>query len=788
MVVGLSKLIKSDSSSFTVETSTSPFIVLHPVELLFSTLNAYVGEVNNVYGVDLIRGKILYEETLKKAASFGIRPVFTYNGLRERSYVDLQHIAKINSLLRKNYDAKELDVPSSEFNMGSDFFPASRTFSVNCLQNLGFPCVSAGYDWMPSCLGIALILDCPIAAMSSDYYICSRPISIPESLKSLTINELKYVNLRDKFYSVKSEGGRDRVVLNVYRPENSPLKSVPPASRTLIALLMNQYIIPKLPDVIKIEPRDEELYNDAKLRSVIDYVSKTNPIHVLKEVMELCADSGRADYVSKMILSYLELFCPDFAEASKLLSILGLNQGLPTIEPPPSRKKKLQGQENLSPSVFFEKAAKLLKGSGHEDTPFDFFYRWPKALIHLYRSGHLEKVYIAPLYDKLGVIFSASNEYLTELPHCFGPARVLRIMLYSLLAGVDEANGARFKLVGLKPNVRELCYEGLFSYKTYNVHIQPMYLPANCSTDDFLHTVLGFNCAPDIPEWSVALVVSCLLWHQQKPQHKNCQIRECPLILSTLLLALITHHTPECDLPALADHLDELKTVVKTELTQNNALPSSALEKEFLHGALELTILYNNYITLSNLLTVLQNPNVVPDFKSPVYDRFPQIHIAFPSLELLVGIACHLKTQEFPYNVTLRMWLVRAFRPMVNNISAVKALQQVVATFASLMQRISTMKLVFQEPKVDTSDPPNCFLSKEERTSKRVSSFRENRAHFEPCGISAAKSPPDSHPRTNLNKSQTPSSSKGGGRRQKKLGSYADRLTKRLEEMELNTS
>lgn len=670
--------------------------------------------------------------------------------------------------------------------MRSDFFPASRIFSVNCLQNLGFPCVSADYDWMPSCLGTALILDCPIAAMSSDYYICSRPISIPESLKSLTINELKYVNLGEKFYTVKSESGRDRVMLSVYRPENSPLKSVPPASRTLIALLMNQCIIPKLPGVIKIEPRDEEPYNDAKLRSVIDYVSKTNPIHVLKEVMELCADSGRADYVAKMILSYLELFCPDFAEASKLLSVLGLNQGLPTIEPPPSRNKKSQEQENISPSVFFEEAAKLLKGSGHEDAPFDFFYRWPKALIHLYRSGHLEKVYIAPLYDKLGVTFSAFNEYLIELPHCFGPARVLRIMLYSLLAGVDEANGARFKLVGLKPNVRELCYEGLFRYKTYNVHIQPMYLPANCSTDDFLHTVLGFNSTPDIPEWSVALVVSCLLWHQQKPRHENCQIRECPLILSTLLLALIAYHTPEPDLPALADHLDKLKTVVKTELTQNNALPSSALEKEFLHGALELTILYNNYVTLSNLLTVLQNPNVVPDFKSPVYNRFPQVHIAFPSLELLVSIACHLKTEVFPYNVTLRMWLVRAFRPVVSDISAVKALQQVVATFTSLMQRISTMKLVFQEPKVDISDPPNCFLSKEERSSKRVSSFRENRAHFKPCGISAAKSPPNSHPRTNLNKPQIPSSSKGGGRRQKKSGSYADRLTKRLEEMKLN--
>lgn len=777
MVAGLSKLIKGEPSSFTLEPLTSPFIVLHPVELFFNILNEYKGNVNNVYGVDSIRGKVLYERMLKEAANLGIKYVFIYNGLRERSYLDLQDTARHNAISRRNYNAEKFDVPSSEFVMHADFFPFSRAFSLSCLRDLGLPFVVAEYDWLPSCLAIALILDCPIGAMSSDWFLCSKPTSIPERFKSLTMNELKFVNLQDKLYTVESKNGRDRVMLNVFRPENSPLKSVPAGSRVLISLLMNQHIVPRLPSAVKIEPRKNESFTDAKLRSVVDYVSRTIPIYVLRDVIELYVDSGRADYTSKMILSYLEHFCPDFAVASQLLSILGLNQGLLAIEPSPSRNRQFEKRENLSPSDFFKLSAKLLKGTGHGDMPLDFFYRWPAGLIHLYRSGYLDKFYIAALYDKLGVTFDAGNEYLVELPHCFGPSRILRAIIYSLLVGVDEANGARFKLVGVKPNVKEICYEGLFRYKTYNVHVQPAYLPSNCSSEDFIHTVIGFTSASDVPEWSEALVISCLLWHQQKTQHRSCQIRECPLIISTLLLALITRQTAESDLHAFADHLDNMKAAVKIELTQSNASLSPTLEKEFLHGALELIHLYNNYISLYNLLTTLRNPNMIPEFKSAVYNRFPNVSIAFPSLELLIGIACHLRSQEHPYDVALRMWLVKAFRPVVSDISAVKALQQAVATFSSLMQRISTMKLVFQEPEVDISDPPNILLSKEERTSKSVPSSRGKSSEI------LVEPHPSPHPRANLNK---PRNLGDGGERPKNSGTYANMLTKRFKEMTLD--
>lgn len=691
----------------------------------------------------------------------------------------MQSKARSNSLSSKTISKDKIDVPASQYSMEADFFPCPRIFTLQCLLSLDLSAAQAKYDWMPACLGTALYMDCPLIAMTSDYHVCSRPNIIPEPLKSMTINDLKIVTMADeKFYSIEKDNGRIIVKLNVYQPDKSPLKDVPATSRPLIALLMDHSVVPKLPDAIKVEPNEAESFNAARLRSVVDYVSKTNPIYVLREIMESSVSSGQADYLSETVLTYLERFCPDFAEASQILILLGLGQGLPLIKAAPGNKKH-QKPSKSSPGVFFERAAKLLKGCGHEDESFDFFYRWPKALVHLYRCGSLENVFIEPLYNKWGVFFGPVNGYLSDFPHCCGPSRILRYIHYCLIAGVDEANGAQFKLIGLKSNARELCYEGKFRYKMYNIHVLPMYLPGNCSSDDFLCTILGFDCASDVPKWSLALIFSILLWHQQKTEHKSCRINECPLVLSTILLALVAYLTPKSDLPALADHLDELKTAVIFELADNGAPPSPALEKEFLHGALELMILYDHYVSLSHLLTALQTPNVIPDLKSPIYNRFPQIHIAFPSLKLLVNIACHLKTQESPSAIAQRKWLVKAFRPVLGEYSSVQALQEAVWTFSSVMRILQKTKLVFEEPKVDVSDPPRIFLCKEERSSlMRDSISRRNNAALKPNKNISGE---------NLSTNRKDYRSQIDGRRSKKSESYAERLSKRLGEMKLNS-
>nr|CUU98530.1 hypothetical transcript [Hymenolepis microstoma] len=92
------------------------------------------------------------------------------------------------------------------------------------------------------------------------------------------------------------------------------------------------------------------------------------------------------------------------------------------------------------------------------------------------------------------------------------------------------------------------------------------------------------------------------------------------------------------------------------------------------------------------------------------------------------------------------------------------------------MQRISTMKLAFQEPKVDISDPPIYFLPIKEWLSKDAPSYSEV------ASKNLGKSLPDSHPRSNLNKPRN----RGGGGRPKKSGSYAGMLTKRFGGMTLN--
>lgn len=82
MVLGLFKLINGSSSSYALEVSTSPYVIVHPVELLFNTLRSCKPRVNEVYGVDLIRARILYEGALRDIIESGIRPILVYNGPR----------------------------------------------------------------------------------------------------------------------------------------------------------------------------------------------------------------------------------------------------------------------------------------------------------------------------------------------------------------------------------------------------------------------------------------------------------------------------------------------------------------------------------------------------------------------------------------------------------------------------------------------------------------------------------------------------------------------------------
>ncbi|CDI96942.1 expressed conserved protein [Echinococcus multilocularis] len=772
MVAGLLSLVGDASYAF--EVPSSRYIVFNPVELLFNSLKK-CGTLGNVgaYGVDPIRARVLFEGILSDVLRYGLKPLSILPGIPSTPSLGLKSVASRCFKMKKHYRKADFDVVAAKYRQHGGFFPCSRQFVTKCLRDMDLHCMQSRYDSIPVCLGIAYCLDCPVASMSSQYYVMARPTILPEELRSLAINELKIVDLNTDFYCVDDEGSKAVLKLKVFHPEMSALRRVPATSRPLLALLMNSTLLPKLPASFQVETVGSESYTSAKLRAVIKWVEETNPIYVLRAIMESVTDPKCMDYISGKILLYLKEFCPDFAEASDILKVLDLGRRVPAVKAPMQTVKEEeeeQRQRSSSPMFFFQTAAKMLKGFASPDRFVDFLYRWPAAIAHLYRSNMLEKVFIVALYCEFGVFLSYASDYLVELPCVYGPSRVLRYAHYCLIRGVEEANGLASKLVGLRPHAKEICYEGNFCYKTYMMEVRSMHLPRNCSVDDFIHAFIGLDCRLDVPEWSAALALSCILWHQQKVEHRNCDVAECALVLSVLVLAVATHFNMECGVLAVADHYDALKSLVVTKMEESGACASPAVEKELIHSVLELMVVYDHYVSLCRLLTALQEDSGIPDFSSAAYNRYPPNYAVFPSLALVVHMAAHLRCEETPSAVATRLWVVNALLRTTNDANDVARLKNAVTVFSTLVKFMSHVKLNLTAPKVAVGDPPSYFLPTKERLLlKRFSHSRGNAFLLRPSGNNKGR-PPQTRNALTMNG-----------------GSYASRLTKRIERMRLNS-
>ncbi|KAL5106270.1 hypothetical protein TcWFU_006112 [Taenia crassiceps] len=693
MVAGLLALIRS-GDAYVFESPPSLCIIFNPIELL----NNVVKKVGNVdefgaYGVDLLRAKTLFEASLQDILRCGLRPIPVFGGIPGNGLV------------------------------------------TNCLRDLGLHCVQSKYDSMPLCLGIAYCLDCPIASMSSQYYVVSRPTILPEEIQSIAVHELKLVDLTTDFYRVDKEDGKAILKLRVYHPEISAIRNVPAASRPLIALLMDTDLLSRLPAEIKFEPSGSESYSLAKLRAVIDWVAGTNPIHVLQKVMESVTELKCMDYISSNIMLYLGKFCPDFVEASKVLALLGLDKGIVSVGAPKRRidKKEQQRQKPSSPMFFFETAAGLLKGAGLVNSPVDFLYRWPTALVHLYHFHMLQKQNLT-----LCALLSYNGSGGSKWPYL-------------------QTGGST------SPSNRNML-RGAFPFQS--VHDR------------------GLDSALEVPDWSIALVLSCVLWHQQNAEHQDCAIGECPLILSALVLAVVTHYNVECSkltAAAVVEHYEDLKALVVKRMAESGASTSVGVEKKLMHSALELMVMYDHYVSLCRLLTALEEGDGIPDFSSAAYNRFPPNYEVFPSLALLVSMAAHLRCEETPSCVAVRQWVVNAFLRTANDAEDVVRLRNVVAVFSTVLKCVSEVKLNFTTPEVDVTDPPLCFLPKEERS--RARSYirgRNSEVLLNPGDSGADAQMRDGKQRTSLKRSATYNEQARKGR------SYAGRLTERVERMRLN--
>ncbi len=599
---------------------------------------------------------------------------------------------------------------------------------------MGMEFVLCSYSAVPPCTGIAYCIGCPILSTNSDLFLTNRPSILPDQLKSVAVHDTKFVHLSGVTLPPRENTDKSFYLpAMMYHPENSPIKEVPIRSRPLVALLMDSQVVRQLPPAIEVNPSPNEKPADRKLQQVIAWVAKTNPIEVLQAVMETITNSTVSSSVATTIVDYLSRYAPDFADAYKIMSILNLRESIPEVLPVPESEK--HNPLASSPEVFFQSAAEILKGDAQRYRRLDFFYKWPVALTYLFRFGKLDNEIVTALYTETGALMESPLIFLAKYPSTCGPSRILRFVQYCLVMGVEQANGQLSKLIGLRPQVREICYEGSFRYKAYHLDVSPLILPARCSADDFLTTYFGYQPSRDIPDWCNALIISCLIWHCQKlgtEEHKNCDIAECPTVLAVLVVAMATHYNSGKDEREVLKHYTDMSSFALKHINDSGIAALDA-EKCIMHGALEVMGVYAQYISLYNLLTALQDPNKVPDFNSPEYNRFPPHHLAFPSFKLIVQVARHIKCQPTPSITASRLWLTKLFVPS-GDPAVIEKLREFATLFPTVLSFIAGVSLKWRPPEVKVTDPPLCFIPKSERpqrTDKKPGGF-QNRFSMPP--------------------------------------------------------
>ncbi len=82
-ILGLTRLIQSEKSSYSEESLNSTTVIVNAVEFLHSVLDGRC-QNTSAFGHDFLEVKIIFEEAVKDLLKCNLRPIFFFNGLPPR--------------------------------------------------------------------------------------------------------------------------------------------------------------------------------------------------------------------------------------------------------------------------------------------------------------------------------------------------------------------------------------------------------------------------------------------------------------------------------------------------------------------------------------------------------------------------------------------------------------------------------------------------------------------------------------------------------------------------------
>lgn len=622
-----------------------------------------------------------------------VEPYFILRGCCDMKNKHLKYKQRREfNLLSQHITALKLNAPDKvpkvlSLSARKVFMYALNEFRFKCIRVKSFPATV--------CTAIAIILQCPVIGLSSDYYILmskrqnilnnliSQPYLIP------TFLPLRLANLNLSLLNDSSKNNGEKAMLfHKFIPKLSILAKSSDFHLPFLAVLLGTDVISnvRLPLELqeKLQTNNSTIkYAQRRLSVLLEWFSQfdSNSIKPLEDVINCYPVEQRTSIINDMIHGISRFVCP-LEETKNVMSLLSDESYFNDTSTIKSAFRSNGSVEDVIDSLKGTNVAYLW----HED----YTNGWPPRLLYNFRKG---TVFPKPsIYSSRGVFLKT----VVEDPKCplsvYETSLLIRRLDYQIYVSLESSLSMENKLVGLNPDVSEYTRQ---NDKLVMFRIPVKQIPLDFSkvgTDEVIKDNLNFVKLPEnnlIPNFLYSLAVVLSFWFQQL---KNTSI-EIPSVfsgssvgLAVASCAIANIYNDGSSISELCEFYNNLSTMPDQLLISGSKTTSYRADVVHSFNAIQST-----FNSLEDVITTLNC--LVPENKQSNYFTFAQPWILFPSGKLVHFLATQLDSLEPSsrrYSV-LRVWLPKLLLIKERNPDATSRLTKVtntLITFIDLCDKI----------------------------------------------------------------------------------------------------
>lgn len=625
-----------------------------------------------------------------------IDPIFVYRGYDDKLGRSFE--------TRLKKDSRRLDSLVTAFDpLSIQQFPYcismyGRSILLDIVNEYGFKKVNVKHSSVHACVTLSALLNCPVVASTSDYFVCV--LDKPSIASRHTYLPLSHISFD---FDKQLMSSSPCVVAHGFNRDNSILSKLSPLHLPLFAVLLGSDVVPncRLPPhlLTKIQSYDKSVHpKERRWLVLLDWFAKfdSKSTEPLRQIIQCYPPYQHTSVLQELFDGINSLTC-SINDVFVILDQLNINRPLNEdilrltahLNSFSVNNTKRAGDPN---QLEHQNIVQLMHGHLNKQTgPMDFTANWPPRFLGAFEKCCLDTKVLAAIYSSKGVILPFAVEDPSILNSVHEYSLPIRLLHYRVLVGLENQLGMQSKLVGLNPDLIEYVRRDK-KFVAYHIPIEPLLVNFETTTvDSLLSKYLGFSINQKVhPDWFFSLAVSLNLWFQQELQRVKItfNLDESPIILAIVAVAVANLSNVDQVGRDLCDHYDALITSLESDIKHVDDTNNLSYQRNFVHNFNGIRLAY------SNLRSLVVSLNHLCFRESDLF-KFAPSWIPFPSGRLVYSLATFLARQELLSRRRLltRMWLPRLLYVKQRDAATARKLLDMIQTFELCLNICSSCKL-----------------------------------------------------------------------------------------------